>query len=138
MKVELSEKMEKLFTLMDDSKILPLKKFVCDIKSFKAVNKIKSKPVCAYTGAKRVYDFKEFSCTYTSTVRTKEDGDIGSVSYINSVNNRRLESAWLTVNGNCCELALTNGKQREKYSFKYNSKRVYQFVDLSKQKDIEK
>ncbi len=137
MKVVLNQKLENLFVLMDESKILPLKKFVCDIKSFNAVNKIKSKSSCAYPGKRNTYEFKDFNCTCMSTVRVKEDQDAYIVAYVDSVNNKRIGSSTLTISGNSCELVVASGKQKETYSFKFNSKRVYQFVDKN-QKEIER
>ena len=133
MKVELNEKFEKLFALMEESEEIKLKKFVYDIKSFNAFNKIRSRTSVAYPSRKTVYDFKEFSCEYASVVKinSKEDNSF-EVHYTETVNNKKMRSSVLYVEGNVCKLVNTIGKEKETITFKYNSKRVLQVKDDSK------
>lgn len=135
MKVELNEKVDKLFNLMEQSGAVPLKKFVYDVKGFKAASKIRSKNVCVFPGFKKEYKFKESTYTYGSSVRfaEKEDGS-WSISLTSTVDTKKLSSSTLTVSGNECKLAVVDGKLKENYTFKFTSKRVYQFKEVKTEK----
>ncbi len=135
MKVDLNEKVEKLFALMEVSNSIPLKKFVYDIKSFKAASKIRSKNVCVFPGFAKEYKFKDNSYTYGSSIRyaEKEDGT-WSISLTSTVDTKKLASSTLTVSGNECKLAIVDGKIKENYTFKFTSKRVYQIKEIKPEK----
>lgn len=135
MKVDLNEKVEKLFTLMEGSNSIPLKKFVYDIKSFKAASKIRSKNVCVFPGFVKEYKFKDNSYTYGSSIRYAEkEDDTWSISLTSTVDTKKLASSTLTVSGNECKLAIVDGKIKENYTFKFTSKRVYQIKEIKPEK----
>ena len=135
MKVELNENMDKLFTLMEQSNFLPLKKFVVDVRSFKAQTRIKSKSACVYPGYKKEYNFSDHTVVYSSQVKIneKEDGSYIISSY-NNVDTKKLSGSTLNLSGNECSLTVIDGKFKENYTFKFTSKKIHSFKEIKTEK----
>lgn len=137
--VKFDEKMDKLLKTIEKSKYNVLKKFFYYVNDFDYSTYLKKPNVQVYSKMPASIIHKENSHVYRTRlkVRQTEEG-LNQIVCSKSLNDIELESMTLEVVGENCKYIFKEGKQKQVYTFKFNDKKIYDFVDMQAQKELEK
>lgn len=144
-KIELNEKTENLLKLMDKSKHVALRRFAFEVLNFKcAVKPLSFKSGAAYTSystAPATILSKNNSHVFKSNVKVKDVVDENSkenktlITFKSYFDTNVLQEMILEVGDEACKLVSKVGRDKEEYTFKFNDKKIYDYVDVNKQKE---